>query len=1228
MQRILIIITFLCLGFQLKAQTCEIVSADVVCQEELISFDVTASTGIQSVKWELGDASTSIQKSLNHKYSTSGVKNIKVTLTLTGGATCVATKQIMVYKIPQFKVSLKPDNIYCLSQNRVCLVDSSIGGDAGINIKKRIILWDDGDQTTTNSPTVGSQVCHTYLNTGTFKITIELTNDKDCKVKKEYTITILPDAIPKFKLEGGQGCDSAEVLFYDETVKDSAQILSRVYDWGDGHKTATVNRTASHYYKNGGFYKVSLTLIQKNGCRTTRDTVIDVFIPEIKFNIKIDGYRKCYGKNYHFDQTDNLIGALYLWTVGSRGIEGKTFDYTPPLGKQLVSLAITYAGCTKIFRYDSIEVVGIVPVVKVLNNNQCENKDTVYFCEIDKRYGLKKVSFLWTFGDVLGSGCTTSIKNGINTKSNCNYATDSFAKHKYIEGKCVNWSLTIIDHEYGCNSGESGTINLEKPPDYGIKFTADRLCLGLKPEYKILFEHSLCASIEVQVNYDSACGRNNFITFSPAASYQQTCNPNGWVTVGFAFKFGDKKVYRTWCDTSDYYVDPSRECFDTVWFHNWYRLLPEPFPPFEAFGKCIPSTVKPILLDSTQDDIVFTTWNWDDLSKIDTLYSNPGDTVIPQAQHIYKKAGIYNIKFKIENVNRCYGLYSQNLLLGYKLNMRFDTIICPGMNVKFNDSIRYFMNNQEYWRNPDRKKKGKESFKWDFGDGRGFATDTIQPVVKFSKKGPVMIRLAAVDSSGCFDTLSKIVQIGGVYAGIKAMNKKLICDDIIQFFDSSYSDFKPPSDSIIRYSWDFGDFRNPSFLKDPYHFYSTYGKFTITHAIENTRGCKDTAYLTINIDGPKPQFDIISDTVGCVPFKAVFKNTSQKTKDYIWYFGDPLKSKLSTNKDTNVSFTYNKPGIYYIYLFGSDSVINPNAGNAIYYCKSTFPDTTQAKHAIRRIVVLPIPKVDFDVDPILCRNKPFAVRDRSDSIYKRYKWVIHRIDSVETVNRSATLKSRDTGNFVIKFTPFYTPTGPYQRQCYDTTSKPIRVTDIQASFDTIKDPFCPIYTFINTSTQYKSIKWDLGHSASGDKENIRYENQVTHNYVPDKGRFYPCLFVESIYGCRDTICTEFDVTFNIKAILPNVFTPDNQDDLNDSYDIDMENVDTYELSIFNRWGQKVYHSTKDGYRNDGINWNGRENSAGTKCPEGVYFYIFKYKFKCNDQKREASGTITLIRPKE
>jgi len=68
----------------------------------------------------------------------------------------------------------------------------------------------------------------------------------------------------------------------------------------------------------------------------------------------------------------------------------------------------------------------------------------------------------------------------------------------------------------------------------------------------------------------------------------------------------------------------------------------------------------------------------------------------------------------------------------------------------------------------------------------------------------------------------------------------------------------------------------------------------------------------------------------------------------------------------------------------------------------------------------------------------------------------------------------------------------------------------------------------------------------------------------------------------------------------NGFTP-NGDGLNDSWVIEnIENFPVNSVSIFNRWGNKVW--TTDNYNNTSNYWDGN-NSNGTSLTSGTYFYV-------------------------
>lgn len=80
------------------------------------------------------------------------------------------------------------------------------------------------------------------------------------------------------------------------------------------------------------------------------------------------------------------------------------------------------------------------------------------------------------------------------------------------------------------------------------------------------------------------------------------------------------------------------------------------------------------------------------------------------------------------------------------------------------------------------------------------------------------------------------------------------------------------------------------------------------------------------------------------------------------------------------------------------------------------------------------------------------------------------------------------------------------------------------------------------------------------------------------------------------------------VVTPNVFSP-NGDGVNDRFHIENAQFMDNELSIYNRWGQVVYHATN--YRNQ---W------AGTGLPDGTYYYLFRL-----GDGRSHAGHVTLVR---
>jgi len=125
---------------------------------------------------------------------------------------------------------------------------------------------------------------------------------------------------------------------------------------------------------------------------------------------------------------------------------------------------------------------------------------------------------------------------------------------------------------------------------------------------------------------------------------------------------------------------------------------------------------------------------------------------------------------------------------------------------------------------------------------------------------------------------------------------------------------------------------------------------------------------------------------------------------------------------------------------------------------------------------------------------------------------------------------------------------------------------------------------------------------------------------PKIGRYEVLLTAESIKGCKNTISKFIEVRNDFNVFVPNTFTP-NDDELNDvfkpvftSYGLDSK---TFELEIFDRWGQSLFRS-----KDPNVGWDG--TIKGEFAKEGVYVYRLRYKDN-EGAVYNKMGHVTLIR---
>jgi gliding motility-associated-like protein len=120
-----------------------------------------------------------------------------------------------------------------------------------------------------------------------------------------------------------------------------------------------------------------------------------------------------------------------------------------------------------------------------------------------------------------------------------------------------------------------------------------------------------------------------------------------------------------------------------------------------------------------------------------------------------------------------------------------------------------------------------------------------------------------------------------------------------------------------------------------------------------------------------------------------------------------------------------------------------------------------------------------------------------------------------------------------------------------------------------------------------------------------------------KGRYK--VIVTDRYGCTGEVIEELDENYCCTIWIPNAFTPNN-DGNNDVFKaIPNRSIPRFEMSIFNRWGQRVFNTVRD---NEG--WDGN-NESGKPVDAGVYFYKIRYTCERGDKEFNYSGDLTLVR---
>lgn len=190
--------------------------------------------------------------------------------------------------------------------------------------------------------------------------------------------------------------------------------------------------------------------------------------------------------------------------------------------------------------------------------------------------------------------------------------------------------------------------------------------------------------------------------------------------------------------------------------------------------------------------------------------------------------------------------------------------------------------------------------------------------------------------------------------------------------------------------------------------------------------------------------------------------------------------------------------------------------------------------------------------------------------------------------------------------------------CYDTISVagavtiyPQPVAGLAASPDVVSELF-PEVIFNNLSTGGTNCVLYFG---DGDSTLNCNFSSLTHIY-PSAGTYNAMYVVTNADGCSDTTYITIVVEEQSTVYVPNAFTP-NSSGNNDIFLAYGTNVETFEMFIFDRWGNLIFQS------NDILKgWDGTYKN--NPCEQDIYVWKILWT-DAQQRKHKMLGHVNLIR---
>jgi gliding motility-associated-like protein len=1130
---------------------------------------VYSDPDLPSYKWTVTDnnSTKSFSGSSSLSYRITGTGSITVKLVFGESSFCTDSITLSFVK-SYIKASFTlADTMFCSVPQTLNLINASQNADKVAWYLSDSLLSTDKVTThilaESDLPDLTYEQVYSHgLKARTLPLKLVASNGGVCFDSLTRNISVIKPVV-RFMPDRVSGCVPLKITLSDSS-RSAFKIDSYTYRIGSGRVSSANSSPVSYTITEPGEYDVSEILASGN-CSDTSRTVRIVAGQKLSPDFTVTPAEVCNGGSITLSGSSGNNSAVRMWRYSSPGL----FDislrsggdtaitvYTDTVGQRNINLRLDYNGC----------------ISDTLKKNAVNIK-----------------------------GPAGTFTGAVNCDSSLTYRFRSFVRSSPVNV----WKLDTVT----LNGTDSFTYRFRTRGDYPVRLSSTDPSTGCSLERTKIFRVRQLLSAFLINDTVFCAGDSVKLDSSPSKDYINSC-----YNEGFLWYFGDgsppRRTFQTkydhiytarGYDTIALVVTGDNGCTDTT-KKVVYVARPSGSFTSDRTAGCVPSMNVKFANTSTDTTIIRWIWNFGDNTADSTnklnvthLYTSSSEAVYYPNLTVYDKwscSSAYSIPTHLVSVNRDFQAKDNSICLGESISVSAaDTSL--------------------------------KTVRWNYGDGTASTAATTHTYLKAGRFTLSMI----ASKEGCQDSSARenYIYVEKAGAAFSASDTVRNCYPATINFVHNDTTGSPP----VEYLWVFDSHALTDHSSGNVNYtFTRPGKLMTWLTVRTLNGCAATSSKNITVLGPDALM-IFSPKTICYGENVAFRLDSMKNvSSWKWFFGDGITSTanpvthrytsrgsivpsvqlvsptctavrtLDTLSISKVQALFKSSDSNYTYC---DGRVVDLVNSSVYSNSWTwFVDNVQVSYRLnlngvifdgpgqhlvtlvarkvsgcsdtltKTFLIKPAPAVTIDGDTIMCAGKrtlPLSVEKNAGDVIdwtpassldnsKAFTVMVH--PSVTTVYKATVTNNNGCSGYAEKTVH---------------VNESFAVDRIPAG-DTVIYLGEGVQLTVNSSVPGLTYTWSPARNISCTACNNPW-------VYPTENTAYTVTVSNGCFNSVDTFNIELLKDFYLAA--PTAFTP-NGDSNNDLFRFESKNIESFDLKIFNRWGEIVFKTTDinqgwDGYVN-------------------------------------------------